>query len=135
MHRYTMSKQSRAPHLFPFTSLRNASRPNGSASALASVPWLGGLHSFTSQLGLTLVHFSAQPKPFRSHLPVSPCLIDWGTLMIPTYLTKCAYVDRKSGRTEAPALALVLNWSRPQGLTLVHFSAQRKHILWDWSGA
>jgi hypothetical protein len=28
--------------------------------------------------GLTLVHFSAQPKPFRSHLPVSPCLIDWG---------------------------------------------------------
>jgi len=28
--------------------------------------------------GLTLVHFQAQPKPFRSHLPVSPCLIDWG---------------------------------------------------------
>jgi hypothetical protein len=26
--------------------------------------------------GLTLVHFSAQPKPL--HLPVSPCLIDWG---------------------------------------------------------
>jgi hypothetical protein len=23
--------------------------------------------------GLTLVHFSAQPKPFWSHLPVSPC--------------------------------------------------------------
>jgi len=28
--------------------------------------------------GPTLVHFSAQPKPFFSHLPVSPCLIDWG---------------------------------------------------------
>jgi hypothetical protein len=28
--------------------------------------------------GLTLVHFSAQPKPFLSHRPVSPCVIDWG---------------------------------------------------------
>jgi len=33
--------------------------------------------------GLTLVHFSAQPQPFWSHLPVSPayvspCEIDWG---------------------------------------------------------
>jgi len=28
--------------------------------------------------GLTLVHFSAQPKPLWSYLPVSPCLIDWG---------------------------------------------------------
>ena len=27
---------------------------------------------------LTLVHFSAQPEPFWSHLPVFPCLIDWG---------------------------------------------------------
>ena len=39
--------------------------------------------------GLTLVHFSAQPKPFWSHLPVSPCLIDWGGIMHPTYPTKC----------------------------------------------
>ena len=31
--------------------------------------------------GLTLVHLSAQPKPFWSHLPVSPCLIDWGEIM------------------------------------------------------
>ena len=28
--------------------------------------------------GLTLVHFSAQPKPFWSHFVVSSCLIDWG---------------------------------------------------------
>jgi hypothetical protein len=28
--------------------------------------------------GLTFVHFSAQQKPFWSHLPVCPCLIDWG---------------------------------------------------------
>ena len=34
--------------------------------------------------GLTLVHFSAQPKPFPSHLPVAPCLIDWGGIMRPT---------------------------------------------------
>jgi len=40
--------------------------------------------------GHTLVHFSAQPKPFWSHLPVSPCLIDWGKIMRPTYATKCA---------------------------------------------
>ena len=31
----------------------------------------------SSRQGLTLVHFSAHPKPFWSHLPVSPCLIDW----------------------------------------------------------
>ena len=47
--------------------------------------------------GLTLVHFSAQPKPFWSHLPTSPCLIDWGIIMHPTYPTKCAYVEPKSG--------------------------------------
>jgi len=48
--------------------------------------------------GLTHVHFSAQPKPFWSHLPVSPCLIDSGKLMHPTYPTKCADVEPKSGR-------------------------------------
>ena len=42
----------------------------------------------TEGQGLTLVHFSAQPKPFWSHLPVSPCLIDWGIIMHPTYPTK-----------------------------------------------
>ena len=42
--------------------------------------------------GLTLVHFSAQPKPFWSHLPVSPCLIDRVKLMHPTYPTKFAYL-------------------------------------------
>ena len=54
--------------------------------------------------GLTLVHFSAQPKPFWSHLPVSPCLKDWGKFMQPTYPTKCAYVEPKSGRVSAPAV-------------------------------
>jgi len=48
--------------------------------------------------GLTLVHFSAQPKPFWSHLPVSPCLINWGKIKRPTYPTKCAYVEQNSGR-------------------------------------
>jgi hypothetical protein len=41
-----------------------------------------GLHSCT---------FPAQPKPFWSHLPVCPCLIDWGGIVHPTYPTKCAY--------------------------------------------
>ena len=48
--------------------------------------------------GLTLVHFSAQPKPFWSHFPVSCCLLDWGKIMHPTYFIKCAYVEQNSGR-------------------------------------
>ena len=48
--------------------------------------------------GLTLVHFSAQPKPFWSLLPVSPCLINWGKIMHPTHPTQCAYVEPKNGR-------------------------------------
>ena len=48
--------------------------------------------------GLTLAHFAAQPKPFWSNLPVSPCLINCGKIMHPTYPTKCAYVEPKSGR-------------------------------------
>ena len=48
--------------------------------------------------GLTLVRFSAQPKPFWSHLHVPPCLIKWGIIMTPTYPSKCAYVEPKSGR-------------------------------------
>jgi hypothetical protein len=54
--------------------------------------------SGASRQGLTFVHFSAQPKPFWSHLRVSPCLIDQGKIMHPTYPTKCAYVEPKSGR-------------------------------------
>ena len=52
--------------------------------------------------GLTLVHFSAQPEPFWSHFPVSPCLIDWGNMMYPTYPTKCASVEPKSRRVCTP---------------------------------
>jgi len=37
--------------------------------------------------GLTLVHFSAQPKPFWSPLHVSHGLIDWGKIMHPIYPT------------------------------------------------
>ena len=48
--------------------------------------------------GLILVHFSAQPKPFWSHLPVPPCLIDCEKIMHPTYPTKSAYVEPKTGR-------------------------------------
>jgi hypothetical protein len=52
----------------------------------------------TQGQGLTHVHFIAQPKPFCSHLPVSPCLIDWGKIMHPIHPTKCASVEPKSGR-------------------------------------
>ena len=48
--------------------------------------------------GLTLVHFSAQPNLFWSHLHVSPCLIDWGEIMQPTFPTESAYVQLKTGR-------------------------------------
>jgi len=65
-------------------------------------PPLPGLVSAAHQ-GLTLVHLSPQPKPVWSHLPMSPCLIDWGKIMHPTYPTKCAYVEPKSGQGKAPA--------------------------------
>ena len=50
------------------------------------------LGSMPLKQGLTLVHFSAQPKPCWSHLSLSTCLIDWGKIMHPTYPTKCAYM-------------------------------------------
>jgi hypothetical protein len=34
---------------------------------------------------------------------MSLCLIDWGKIMHPTYPTKCAYVEPKSGGVYAPA--------------------------------
>jgi len=52
----------------------------------------------TCEAGASLVHISAQPKPSWTHLPVSPCLLDWGEIMLPTHPTKCAYVEPKSGR-------------------------------------
>jgi len=89
--------------------------------------------------GLTLVHFSAQPKPFWSHLPVSPCLIDWGNIMHPTYPTQCATLSRKVDDCKPLAWGCCGRGARParprQGLTIVHFSAQhepsltQKHIL------
>jgi len=45
--------------------------------------------------GLTPVDFLAQPKPFWSHLPVSPRLIDWGEIMHSRYATKSAMLSRK----------------------------------------
>ena len=58
----------------------------------------GGQRRTAAGQGLTLVHSSAQPKPFWSHLSVSPGLIDWGQIMHSTYPTKCAYVEPRSGR-------------------------------------
>ena len=60
--------------------------------ALALVPPTPPFRPAATQ-GLTLVYFSAQPKPFWSHLHVSPCLIDWGKIMRPTYPTKSVYVE------------------------------------------
>jgi len=49
------------------------------------------------EAALTLVHFSAQRKPFWSHLPVFPCLVDWGKsctqLIQQTVLTLSRKVD------------------------------------------
>jgi hypothetical protein len=61
----------------------------------------------TAKQGLTLLHFSAQPKPLWStlHLTVSPCLIDRGKIMHPIHPTKCAYVEPKGRRVCAPAAA------------------------------
>jgi len=47
-----------------------------------------GLHSSTFQLNLSRF----------CHPLVSPCLVDWGKTMLPTYPTKCAYVEPRSGR-------------------------------------
>ena len=65
------------------------SSPRASASALAFV------RSLALSQGLTVVHFSAQLK---SHLPVSPCLINWRKIVHPTYPTECAHDEPKSGR-------------------------------------
>ena len=75
----------------------------GAKGAAAEAPpgqWLASRKNNRSKQGLTLVHCSAQPKPFwsTSHLPVSRCLIDLGKIMHPTYPTKCAYFEPKSGR-------------------------------------
>jgi hypothetical protein len=51
-----------------------------------------------SRQGLILVHVSAQLEPCWSHLCLSPCLIDWGETMHPTYPTRCAYVELNGGR-------------------------------------
>ena len=50
-----------------------------------------GLHSSTIQLNLSRFGHT-------SPCPPVPCLIDWGEMIHPTYPTKCAYVEPKSGR-------------------------------------
>jgi hypothetical protein len=90
---------------------QRAFNPGGSAGfnlhrpTLLTSTQVNGFMPNAPHQGLTLVHFSAQPRSFLSHLPVSPCLIDWGTIMHPTYPTKCAYVAPNSGRVLAPAHA------------------------------
>jgi hypothetical protein len=46
------------------------------------------------QQGLTLVHCLAQPRPCWSHFPMSPCLIDRGGIMRPTYPTDVLMLSR-----------------------------------------
>ena len=57
--------------------------------------------------GLTHIHVSAKPKPFWSHLPVSRCSMDWGTLMHPTYHTKSAHVELKKWTSVSPCTAAI----------------------------
>jgi len=71
-------------------------RPATSSSAATSARSGPTAASAAAAQGLTLVHSSAQPQPFWSHLPVSPCLIDRGEIMHPTYPT--ASVEPKSER-------------------------------------
>ena len=73
--------------------------------------WFNAIVVLTHGQGLTLVHFSPQPEPFMSHVPVSPCLIDWEKIMHPTYSTKSAYVELSSGRVSRPC-AQVLRAAR-----------------------
>jgi hypothetical protein len=82
--RYTMGKQSHRQY-----AEYDESREYGEAAS-------------GDRQGLTLVHLSPQPKPFWSHLPVSPCLIDWGKITHPTYRTKCVYVEPKKSTSASP---------------------------------
>ena len=56
-------------------------------------------------------------------------------------VSEAAQVELKGGRVQAPATRVEHRHERGEqrglhlGLTLVHFSAQRKHILWDKLGA
>ena len=71
------------------------------APAAVESPFGGGGDEGCGQ-GLTLVRYSAQPKPFCSHLPVSPCLIDGGKSIHPTCPTKYACTESNSERVSAP---------------------------------
>jgi hypothetical protein len=77
----------------------NISRPYPYAASRGEAGSLPLRHVGGSHVqGLTLLHFSAKFEPFWTHLRMSPSLIDWGKVMHPTYPTKCAYVEPKSGR-------------------------------------
>ena len=89
---------------FDFCQALGTGGPRGSfggRSSIGSDAGTSGQGQMGGGQGLTHVHFIAQPKPFWSHLTVSPCLIDWGKIMHPTYPTKCAYVEPKIGRAQA----------------------------------
>jgi len=111
--------------------------------------------------GLTLVHFSAQPEPYLTrnatlytpntprHLLNTRKITPEQSLNAPPIPQKALTLRRKvdeckplgpgwRGRPLLPRLAVAAAASRPavaaaagQGLTLVHFSAQLKRILWD----
>jgi hypothetical protein len=78
----------------------------GAEGAGEAVPKGEPVHEFAGGVGdgrgLTLVHFSAQPMPCWSHLPVSPCLIDWGKIMQSTYAMERAYVELKRCTSVSP---------------------------------
>jgi len=78
-------------------TLEHARRATFCSTCRAGLHARGSVDDVAEHQGLTLVHFSFQPKPFESHPPVSPCLIDWRKIMPSTYPTKRAYVERKSG--------------------------------------
>jgi len=57
-------------------------------------------------------------------------------------VTETAQVELKCGRVQAPGAGLTTDplhhvhaVPQQQGLTLVHFAAQREHVLWDMLGA
>jgi len=79
---------------FNFNLRRYTTAPYCTATPTRTSAWEAGSSGWTwsmwtsgtsaARQGLTLVHFPAQPKLFWSHLPMFPCLMDWGKIMQPT---------------------------------------------------
>jgi len=74
--------QPRMPRQGPSEDAGERVGSDAGGRAGARIPQPHGSDAADGQ-GLTLVHISFQPKPSLSHLPVSPCLIDYGEIMHP----------------------------------------------------